>query len=220
MDVRTLSGGDLYIYSLSRIYGLMQANPEQWLHALTPARWYNANIANDNRMDENINSAYFMGTAELTGKLKVQAGLRWEQTRTTGYDFDPLTRSQVAAAGHAVNASTGPAPRSRDWSTSTSPIHVAATSHYNDFFPSASMKYSFSDGFDLQVGYSRTILRPEVGDLARVRQLRTEDGNVLSAPNVNLLPEYRQLSWGGEVLRAVGWSVRPVPQQDQDLITT
>src|SRR5690606_1025801 len=65
-------------------------------------------------------------------------------------------------------------------------------SSYNDFFPSASVKYSFSDGFDLQAGYSRTILRPEVGDLAGVWSIDygTEDGNVLSAPNVNLLPEY------------------------------
>ncbi|MGY1410972.1 TonB-dependent receptor domain-containing protein [Luteimonas sp. A611] len=193
MDVRTLGGGDLYIYSLSKIYGLMQANPEQWLHAITPARWYNANIANDNRMDENINSAYFMGTAELTGKLKVQAGLRWEQTRTTGYDFDPLSRSQVVAAGHAVNASTGRATtiEGLEYQYFTNPRRRSESS-YNDFFPSGSMKYSFSDGLDLQVGYSRTILRPEVGDLAGVWSINygTEDGNVLSAPNVNLLPEY------------------------------
>ena len=63
---------------------------------------------------------------------------------------------------------------------------------YDDLFPSASFKYSFSDGFDLQAGYSRTILRPEVGDLAGVWSVNYggDDGNVLSAPNINLLPEY------------------------------
>lgn len=193
MDVRSLGGGDLYVYSLSRIYELMQANPEQWLHAITPARWYNANVANDNRMDENINSAYFMGTAELTEKLKLQAGLRWEQTRTTSYDFDPLSRGEMTAAGHTVDAATGRATtiEGLEYQYFTNPRRRSESS-YSDFFPSASMKYSFSDGFDLQVGYSRTILRPEVSDLAGVWSIDygTEDGNVLSAPNLNLLPEY------------------------------
>jgi iron complex outermembrane receptor protein len=193
MDVKTLGGGDLYVYSLGKIYDLMQANPEQWLHAMTPARWYNANTANANKMDENINSAYFMGTAEFTDKLKVQAGLRWEQTRTTSYDFSPLGKAELAAAGHAFNATTGRATtiEGLEYQYMTNPLRKNQSS-YNDFFPSASMKYSFSDGFDLQLGYSRTILRPEVSDLAGVWSINygTEDGNVLSAPNVNLRPEY------------------------------
>lgn len=193
MEVRTLGGGDLYVYSLSRIHDLMRANPEQWLHAITPDRWYNANVANDHRMDEDINSAYFMGTAELTGKLTMRAGLRWEQTRTTSHDFDPLRPAEVEAAGHAVNSGTGRATtiEGLEYQYFTNPRRRSESS-YNDFFPSASVKYSFSDGFDLQAGYSRTILRPEVGDLAGVWSIDygTEDGNVLSAPNVNLLPEY------------------------------
>ncbi len=193
MAVNTLGGGDLYVYSLAKIYELMQSHPEQWRHALTPARWYNANIANDNRMDETINSAYVMGTAELTGKLKVQAGVRWEQTRTTSYDFDPLGSDEVVAAGYAVDATTGRATtiEGLEHQYFTNPRRRNESS-YNDFFPSASMKYSFSDGFDLQAGYSRTILRPEVSDLAGVWSINygTEDGNVLSAPNVNLKPEY------------------------------
>ncbi|WP_202843393.1 TonB-dependent receptor [Luteimonas saliphila] len=193
MNVRTLGGGDLYVYSLGRIHDMMRANPEQWVRSLTPAQWYNAHVANANAMDENIDSVYFMGTAEVTGKLKVQAGLRWEQTRTTSHDFDPLSAEQVAAAGYAVSAGTGRATsiEGLEYQYFTNPRKNNEGS-YSDFFPSASFKYGFSDSFNLQAGYSRTILRPEVGDLAGVWSVNYggEDGNVLTAPNVNLLPEY------------------------------
>ncbi len=193
MEVTTLGGDALYMYSLSKIYGLMQENPGHWQQALTPTRWYNANVANANRMDEQIHAAYLMGTAELTDRLKVQAGLRWEQTQTTSYDFDPLGAAQVAAAGHAVSASSGRATtiEGLQYQYFSNPRRRGKAS-YDDLFPSASLKYSFSDSFNLQAGYSRTILRPEVGDLAGVWSVNygTEDGNVLSAPNVHLRPEY------------------------------
>ena len=193
MDVTTLGGGDLYMYSLSRIYGLMQENPDQWLHAINPARWYNANVANANRMDEQIHAAYFMGTAELTEKLKIQGGLRWEQTNTTSHDFDPLSAEEVIAAGHTVSASTGRATsiEGLQYQYFSNPRRQGK-SRYDDIFPSASFKYSFSDSINLQGGYSRTILRPEVGDMAGVWSVNygTEDGNVLSAPNIHLLSEY------------------------------
>ena len=107
MDIRTLSGGDVYLYSLARIHQMMQANPEQWIRSETPAQWYNAHIANVNELDERITSLYFMGTADFTERLKGQAGLRWERTREIGYDFDPLSPEQVRAAGYAVSAATG-----------------------------------------------------------------------------------------------------------------
>jgi iron complex outermembrane receptor protein len=193
MDVTTLGGGDLYVYSLSKIYQMMQANPGQWLHSLTPAQWYSAYVANANAMDEDIRSAYFMGTAELTARLKVQAGLRWERTETTSHDFDPLTPEAVAAAGYEVDEDTGRAAtiEGLEYQYRGNP-RTRRRSSYDDLFPSASFKYSFSDGFDLQAGYSRTILRPEVADLAGVWSIDygSEDGVVLTAPNVNLLPEY------------------------------
>jgi len=193
MTVRTLGGGDLYVYSLAKIYRMMQANPEQWVHSETAAQWYSANIANVNQMDEDIDSMYLMGTAEFTDKLKVQAGVRWEQTKPSSHDFDPLSSEEVAAAGYAVSASTGRATTvdGLKYQYLTRPRKEVKGS-YRDFFPSASIKYSFSDSFDIQAGYSKTILRPEVSDLAGVWSVTygSEDGNVLVAPNANLEPEY------------------------------
>lgn len=193
MVVNTLGGGDLYVYSLEKIYDMMQANPEHWLHSLTPAQWYNAYVGNVSALDEDVQSAYFMGTAEFAYKLKVQAGLRWERTRTTSHDFDPLSPEATAAAGYDVDPDSGRATtiEGLEYQYFTNPRRENKAS-YDDFFPSVSLKYSISDGFDVQAGYSKTIQRPEVGDLAGVWSVAygTEDGNVLSAPNADLLPEY------------------------------
>ncbi|WP_162250365.1 TonB-dependent receptor [Pseudoxanthomonas sp. Root630] len=193
MNIRTLSGGELYVYSLTRMYQMMQANPEQWVRSETAAQWYAANIANVNKLDERIKSLYFMGTADLTDKLKLQAGLRWERTSETGHDFDPLSPDTVRAAGYAVSAATGRATtvEGLKYQYLTNPRKETEGS-YNDFFPSASLKYSVTDSLDIHAGYSKTIMRPEVSDLSGVWSVAygTEDGNVLTAPNASLKPEY------------------------------
>jgi len=193
MNISTLSGGDLYVYSLRRIYEMMQANPEQWVHSETAAQWYNANVANVNKMDEKITSLYFMGTAEFTPKLKGQAGIRWERTQEVGHDFDALSPDEVLAAGYDVNASTGRATTvdGLKYQYLTNPRREVE-GKYNDFFPSASLKYQVTDGLDIHAGYSKTIMRPEVGDLSGVWSINyaAEDGVVLTAPNASLKPEY------------------------------
>ncbi len=193
MYVHTLNGGQLYVYSLAKIYQMMQDNPEQWTHTINPTQWYNAYVANVRQVDESINSMYFMGTAEFTEKLRAQAGLRWEQTKTTSYDFDPLSPEEVAAAGYAVSAATGRATtiEGLEYQYLTRP-RAKRKGDYSEFFPSASVKYSFTDSLDLIAGYSKTIQRPEVGDLAGVWSIAygSDDGTVLTAPNQALKPEY------------------------------
>lgn len=192
MRVTTLNGGEMYDFSLARIYEMMQANPSEWTHTMSAANWYNAYVANARQYDEQIDSLYFMGTAELTNKLQVQAGLRWERTTGTSYDFDPLSPEEVEAAGHAVNAATGRATTIEglkyQYMTNDK---VERKGGYNDFFPSASVKYSFSNSLDLIAGYSRTIGRPDVSQLSGVWSVSVdgEDGTIVTAPNPNLQPE-------------------------------
>lgn len=144
MDIRTLSGGDIYLYSLARIYQMMQDHPEHWGHSETPTQWYianNANIANVNKLDEEIMSFYFMGTADFSDRLKVQAGLRWEKTREISHDFAPLSADEVRAAGYAVSASTGRATtvEGLKYQYLTNPRRENSSS-YDGLFPSASIK--------------------------------------------------------------------------------
>src|SRR5262249_31573991 len=150
MHVSTLNGGGLYDFSLAKIFGMMRDNPGEWTHTMSAANWYNAYVANAREYDEDINSVYGMGTFQCTEKLTVQAGLRWEQTRSASYDFDPLTAEEVAAAGYAVSATTGRA-------TTIDGLKYQYLTHgkskrkgdYDNFFPSASVKYSFTDSLDL-----------------------------------------------------------------------
>lgn len=191
MRVRTLNGGSLYDFSLAKIYQMMQTNPGEWTHTMSATNWYNAYVANVREYDEDINAVYGMGTFELTEKLKVQAGLRWEQTRSASYDFDPLSAEQVAAAGYSVSATTGRATtiEGLEYQYLTNG-KIRRKGDYSNFFPSASIKYSFTDSFDLIAGYSRTIQRPEVSVLAGVWSVSIgEEQSTVTAPNPNLKPE-------------------------------
>jgi len=192
MEVKTLNGGGLYSYSLTKIYDMMQARPGEWSNAMTAANWYNAFVANDREYEEDIFSAYVMGTAELRSDLSLQAGLRLEQTTGRSYDFDPLSAAEMIAAGYAVDAATGRA------TTIDGLKHQFLTNDkteregdYVDLFPSASIKYSITDSLDLIAGYSRTIQRPDVSLLSGVWTTAiTDEGTVVTAPNADLQPEY------------------------------
>ena len=192
MYINTLGGGGMYMPSLARIHQMMQAHPEHWAQNLSAANWYSAMVANSRQLEESISSLYFMGTADLTEKLRVQAGVRWERTEDISQDFDPLGADEVIAAGHAINPATGRASTIDGLQYQYfSRGRTERSGDYDDFFPSASIKYSFTGTFDLIAGYSRTVQRPEISDLAGVWSYSlTEDGTVLSAPNQNLQPEY------------------------------
>lgn len=195
MSVTTLNGGQMYMPSMRKIWELMQANPGDFTYSRdnpTPADWLAANVTNNRKFDEVVNALYFMGSAEFGQHVKVQAGLRWEQTRDTSYDFDPLSPSEVAAAGYAVNATTGNATTTEglEYQYLTN-SRIERKGKYDNFLPSASIKYSVTDSFDLIAGYSHTVMRPEIGSLAGAwRVAYGEDGEtVVTAPNVNLAPE-------------------------------
>ena len=192
MSVRTLNGGGLYVPSLTRIYDLMQANPEQWTNAVTATNWYNANIVNTREYEEDLGFAYVMGTAELTDRLTLRAGLRAEQTTARSQDFDPLSAQAVIAAGYAVTAATGRAATiaglQYQYLTNDK---IEREGSYTDLFPSASIRYRFDNDIDLIAGYSRTIQRPDVSLLAGVWSTAlTDEGTVVTAPNPDLKPEY------------------------------
>ncbi len=59
---------------------------------------------------------------------------------------------------------------------------------YIDFFPSAHTSYKFTDGFSLQLGYSRRIYRPRLWNLNPFTSVR--DNFNVSTGNPNLQPEY------------------------------
>lgn len=193
LSITSLSGSqNLFFPDNYRLLELYRQHPEDWVQtsATTPAEWYGIHVGNSKHYRETVDALYAMGTADVTSRLKVRAGLRWEKTRTEGLEFDPLSASEVKAGGFGdVNPSTGLATtiEGLQYQFLTNP-KTKRKGEYDHFFPSASLKYSLDHDIDLQLGYSRTIRRPEVTELTGV--WRIDDFNqVITAPNPNLRPE-------------------------------
>ncbi|RYY23859.1 MAG: hypothetical protein EOP62_18995 [Sphingomonadales bacterium] len=184
----TISGGnELYTPGLSKLYNMYKANPEQWTHTLTAANWLASRVTNYAHFTETTKAAYAMATGTITPKLKVRAGLRWERTDTNALEFDPLSPTELVAAGFAVNATTGQATTIPGLEKQYSRPMVDRKGNYSYFFPSASVKYEFDQQTQLQLGYSRTILRPEPDVLAGV-VTRNDIDKIVNTPNPGLEP--------------------------------
>lgn len=188
-SARTLSGSQMmYQPDLALIYQMFTRNPGDWTQTMTAANYAAAEYQNSFRFNENIKAIYAMGTADLTGRLRLRAGLRAEWTDNTTYGYQPLSASQMKAAGYAVTPSTGIATTTEgvDYQFQTNGIR-ANRGNYFKLFPSASLKYTFGQSTDLQIGYSRTVLRPSIDTLAGNATI--DDSNkTIEVPNPGLQP--------------------------------
>jgi TonB-dependent receptor len=179
----------LYMPSNAKIGRLFLDHPELFQQTITAANYYTAYIENTRHFEEDTNAAYAMATSELNERLTVRAGLRWEETKTRAREWNPLTADETRAAGFAVSASTGRATTIEGikYQYQSKP-QVDREGKYDYFFPSASLKFAINPRTDLQIGYSRTIRRPEVNVLAGVWSVNDET-MVVTAPNPGLEPE-------------------------------
>ncbi|QSB43801.1 TonB-dependent receptor [Tsuneonella flava] len=190
LTYQTISGSSyLYMPSNYLIGQYFFDHPDEFSPLMTATNYYNAYIGDSRHFDEDTYATYSMGTAKPTDWLALRTGLRWEQTRTAALEPDPLSAEEVIVAGYDVSASTGPATTVEGikYQYETRP-RVARKGRYDYFFPSASAKASFTNSLDLQLGYSRTIRRPEVIVLAGVWSVNKTIQTV-TAPNPGLTPE-------------------------------
>lgn len=186
-SIASVSGGDVFKPNLYAISRLFLEHPEYFTRTFTASNYYNANLANKKRYQEEIDGVYAMATTEIK-RLRLRGGMRWEDTRTDSLEFDPLPASQVKAAGFPV-ATTGRAstiPGLEYQFLSQPRIHRQGG--YDNFFPSASAKYRLQESLDCSVGYSHTIRRPTFRDISGVWVIN-EDAETVTVPNPNLRPE-------------------------------
>lgn len=115
--------------------------------------------SNSFKFKENINAAYLTYQRQLNDKIDFQAGLRAEQTNSTG----TLTRAD------GMYQSDNNVKRS-----------------YLDLFPSASMSYKLNDKNSFSVAYARRIDRPSYQDLNpfenKLDELTYQKGNAFLRP--------------------------------------
>ncbi|MFM8619530.1 MAG: outer membrane beta-barrel protein, partial [Opitutaceae bacterium] len=186
---RSITGGGGPAYANRDAVGrLFRSNPEYFLSTTTAENYYTAAFAQRKRFTELIPSAYLLANTR-TGPWQFQAGLRWEETRTLSREFDPLTVSQVAAAGYAVNRSLGRATTvaGLDYQFRSKPM-VGREGRYENFFPSITAKYRFSENLIADAGYGRAINRPNVLDLSGLMSIN-ETAQLVTVSNPNLKPE-------------------------------
>jgi TonB-dependent receptor len=184
--ISSLSDRTVFIPNLLAIGALFKERPEYFTHAMTAANYYNAYVGNDRHYEEDISAGFFMGTANI-GRVILRAGVRYEETKTDALEFDPRSPAEVVAAGFTEAAGRATTIPGLQYQYFSQP-KIHREGGYDNWFPSASIKYKFSRNFDFHFGYSSTIRRPTIRDLAGVWSIN-DDNLTVSAPNPRLQPE-------------------------------
>lgn len=162
-------------------------HPEWFRDVSTAAQYYDAFYASVRDFKQAVPALYGMATTRI-GKWQFQGGLRWENSETTSKEWDPVPGPQVIARGFTLDANRRATTRPGiDYQFGSRP-RVKRDGEYDNFFPSASAKYSITQNLQAQFGYSHAISRPPISQLAGVWVIN-DVAMTVTAPNANLLPE-------------------------------
>ncbi len=177
-------------------------------------------------VEETITAGYLMANTRFRG-LQLQGGVRFERTEILSTELDPYSNQDVAAAGYAVTAAGAPnSIAAIDYKYSKP--RVQRQGEYDDFFPSFTAKYAIRPNLLADIGWGKTIRRPDLAKISGTRQVN-EDAEEITTPNPNLKPERSQkvaaaLSWffgnaGINNLQVVASHNRVVNKTIQDRLT-
>lgn len=134
-------------------------------------------------LEETIRSAYVLANAKLTRELQLVAGLRFESTQTEGRAFDDLGAQRTAALAGTTDTNNFNYIQIRYGSRRTK------EQEYNDLFPSMQLRYAPRQNLILRGAYYRSILRPDVQNVARSLVVNDTQTTFTTA-NPDLKPEY------------------------------
>lgn len=105
-----------------------------------------------------VTGGYVSGEGQLTRDLRLSIGGRYEESEQIVHTFTPLT-------GDAVN------------------VNLSA----DHFLPTATLTWEFADNMQLRLGYSQTINRPDLRELANALFLDDDSGTLeLGNPNLRI----------------------------------
>jgi TonB-dependent receptor len=185
-SLRSIGGGTVWSPDLVRLGGLYRENPGSFTQTITAANFYNAFIGNRRNYEETIDAGFLMGTTSI-GKLIVRAGIRREDTSSDSLEFDPRSPAELARAGFAETNGRATTIDGLKYQFFSKPkVHRKGT--YDNYFPSASLKYKINPNFDVQLGFSSTIRRPTFRDISGVWDVN-DDALTVRTPNPSLNPE-------------------------------
>jgi len=188
-SIKSSSGVAPAFVDRGRMASLFFDHPEYFQNVVTAQNFYDAYIANHRSVREEFDAGYAMFNSSY-GRFTLQGGVRLERTVTDSKEFDPLTPKQVTAAGYTLDSSKQKASTIAGlrYQYFTNPeIHRVGS--YTDPFPSIEGKVELWKNLLFQVGYSKTISRPNYNDLSGVWNI--DDVNqIVNMPNPQLKPAY------------------------------
>jgi TonB-dependent receptor len=112
-----------------------------------------ASAGNDFEISEDVFAAYLMSRVEL-GNLRLVGGVRWERT-------------ELEASGSTILLS--------DLADEPQVVPFLSDTSYDDFMPSITARWQVRDDMLIRAAASRTISRPEFGDIAPLAEVELED---------------------------------------------
>jgi iron complex outermembrane recepter protein len=151
-----------------------------------------ANLRNylQNRFDitEEVWSAYAMATVEINDSLTGVLGVRYEKTETQGRAFDDIGHARASTASGTTNTNSYAYINTRYGS------RVTRTKTYDNFFPSAQLRYEPRKNLVMRGAYFASILRPDFastvgGVTVTTSETATVPPYAFSIRNTELEPE-------------------------------
>ncbi len=128
---------------------------------------------------EKVSAGYLMNTLDLTSRLRLVAGVRFE-----GTNLDTATFQQTTVCNGAVT------PSGCSGTTTTTSGFVRANGSYVKILPSASVRFALTRDTNLRVVYSRGLSRPDPQDIAQAFTIdSTVTPNAITLGNANLKAE-------------------------------
>jgi TonB-dependent receptor len=116
------------------VLGFANANPSEF----TTASSQGVDPSNYD-MVEKVSAGYLMNTVDLTSKLRLVAGIRFEGTNLSTVSFDQVANT----------------------------LSFKANGSYLTILPSAAIRYAFTPSTNLRISYSRGLSRPDPQDIAQ-----------------------------------------------------
>ena len=154
-------------------------------------------------LSEEISAAYFELNSRVN-RLRLNLGARFENTSVETRQVRRRTGSEVAAAGHPVNESSGNA------TTEEGILYqyyngerFTRRSSYSNFFLSGGFKYDITRNLEAQLSASQSILRPDYRNLSGTVSY-DENNEIVLIPNATLKPEYMNKYYAG-----LHWRLEP-----------
>lgn len=215
----SLDGGGAPVFPNRDALGaLFKSNPEYFVRGesenIISAAQYEQGVYTNNPtfdMTETIPAAYVMGNARIA-HVHLQGGLRYEETQLESKEIEARPTSEIVAAGFPVNASGNPTTwAGMDYKYSARP-RVTREGKYHNYFPSLTAKYAVARNLLADIGWGKTIKRPNLSQIAGTRQIN-DTAEVVVTPNPQLRPERSE-----KIVAALGYYFGPTGSNNLQVV--